>query len=123
MSYPDCSSIVLKTAGGSYHFREANPGLPSENGVSTSSLSVDDAVCWTGGTTAAPRDSYAIWKELREGARGCKTFLLQADLRNCNIFYNRDLYRGLLDWNLFLTDAPVQDLYHPMGILPLDGQA
>ena len=80
MSYPDCSLIVLKTAGGSHHFREANPGLPSENGVSTSSLSVDDAVCWTGGTTAAPKDSYAIWKELREGARACKPFLLQADL-------------------------------------------
>ena len=108
-------------------FREANSRLPPENGVLISSSSVDDAVSRIGGTTAVLKGSFVIRAELSEEAKACKPCLMQASLSPndgvTNLLYNGDLYWGLLDRNLALTDAPVQDLHLPIDVLPLDSQA
>lgn len=40
-----------------------------------------------------------------------------------NLLFNGDLFEGLLDRSLALTDVPEQDLYHPIDVLALDSQA
>ncbi len=107
-------------------FWVANSRLPPENRVLTSPMT-DAAVFRTGGTTATPKASYVTREEIREGAKGWAACLIRAGLQSgdrvANMLYGGDLYKGLLDLGLALTEASVPNFYLSIGVAALESQS